>query len=64
MTFFVMFKKRAGVFYRVFDMIKHVVHGPSNFSYHSGGGGGGRRPSYIKLKLIMCRFQKYMMGML
>ena len=28
--------------------------------YHSGGG----RPPYIKLKLIMCRFQKYMMEML
>ena len=25
---------------------------------------GGRRPPYIKLKLIMCRFQKYMMEML
>ena len=25
---------------------------------------GGRRPPYIKLKLIVCRFQKYMMEML
>ena len=25
---------------------------------------GGQRPPYIKLKLIVCRFQKYMMEML
>ena len=25
---------------------------------------GGRRPPYIKLKLIVCRFKKYMMEML
>ena len=32
-----------------------LVHGPMAFLYHSGG----RRPLYIKLKLIMCRFQKF-----
>ena len=38
----------------------HIVHGPSGFSLPLGG----QRLPYIKLKLIMYRFQKCMMEML
>ena len=49
-----------------FSLLLYVLYcssqdmGQVAFHYHSGGG----RPPYIKLKLIMCGFQKYMMEML